>query len=115
MQHKNFCRAKGGNAAMNAGWRNSLKTFLSTHFFKDILFLSLQILIYSHDASINCAIKQEVIILFLTPYTAQWFSFLHPLLCNEESVGQKNFPEKEKKNVVSASKKGSEHFFLCLS
>ena len=61
MQHKNFCRAKGGNAAMNAGWRTSLKTFLSAHFFKDILFLSLQILIYSHDASINCAIKQEVI------------------------------------------------------
>ena len=111
MQHKNFCRAKRGNAAMNAGWRTSLKTFLSTHFFKDILVLSSQILIYSHDASINCAIKQEVIILFLTPCTAQWFRFLHPLLCNEESVVQKNFPEKDKKMLwVRVKKAGNTSF-----
>ena len=58
---------------------------------------------YAHDASINCA-KQEEIILFLTPCTAQWFRFLHPLLCNEESVVQKNFPENEKKVWVRAKK-----------
>ena len=51
----------------------------------------------------NCA-KQEEIILFLTPCTAQWFRFLHPLLCNEESVVQKNFPENEKNVWVRAKK-----------
>ena len=58
---------------------------------------------YTHDASINCA-KQEEIILFLTPCTAQWFRFLHPLLCNEESVVHKNFPENEKKVWVRVKK-----------
>ena len=58
---------------------------------------------YTHDASINCA-KQEEIILFPTPCTPRWFRFLHPLLCNEESVVQKNFPENEKKVWVRAKK-----------